>query len=202
LIRLYERDLDQKPLAFQMACRAFAENPLCEDLRSRVIVLAEQTGSHGELAGLYQEILDQLSDDELRSELAQDLARIYEQKLDQPARAAALWRDLLANDPESTTALAALERIYRLQEDFVSLAWVLKQRIKRARDSEQKKDLLYDLAFLQEEHLGEIEGAMQAYVDILAEDPLDVSAMKLLNRLCMTSGNFTYLLNRNRDNMQ
>ena len=59
LMRIYEEELSQKPLAFMVACRACRENINDDGVRQDLERLAQDTGSFEELAGVYEEVLSQ-----------------------------------------------------------------------------------------------------------------------------------------------
>ncbi len=203
LINIYEQDLEQKPQAFATACRAFEENIGDEQIMTALERLARETGSLEDLAAVYQEAL-QASDDRQQPDLdlLRNLARLYDNDLQQPEQASKLWNRLLYCQPQDPEALMAMERLYRQGGNFTELVAVMRRMVKGEQNPERKKDLNYELATVLEEQLGLFKEAIEAYLDILADDPEDLTAAKLLNRLCNSSGNYDALLQRGSQSLQ
>jgi tetratricopeptide (TPR) repeat protein len=183
LMKIYEVDLTQKPLAFMVACRAFRENVEDDGIRLELERLATDSGSYEELAGVYQEVLPLAEGTASHPVIGRRLAQIKEAYLEEKDEAVSHWHQVLASDPDDAEALRALERLYRERGAYPELVGVLRHMASIEGDRDRRKDLLHDVATLMEERLGRNDGAIDAYREILAEDPNDLAVLKLLDRL-------------------
>jgi tetratricopeptide (TPR) repeat protein len=183
LMEIYEEQLTQKPQAFIVACRAFRENWEDESLRKDLERLAEQTGSFEELAGIYEEVVSETADTESGAEIERRLAQLNESFLEDKDEAASHWRRVLASNPNDLEALKSLERLYRERGAYSELVGVLRHMAQLEIDSGRKKDIYHEVATIMEERLGRNDGAIDAYREILIEDPKDIAVLKLLDRL-------------------
>ena len=190
LARIYEEELVQKPFAFMVTCRAFREHPTDEGIRQELERLAEQTGSFEELADVYEEALPKTEGTEAQGHIGRRLAQLKEAYLEDKDEAVSHWRQVLANDPDDAEALKSLERLYRERGAYSELVGVLRHMAALEQDVDRKKDLLHEVATLMEERLGHNDGAIEAYREILLEDPSDLAVLKLLDRLLEKTGHW------------
>src|SRR5262249_9844297 len=110
LAKTREQKLGQKDAAFLAICRALQLNPAADDLRQEVERLADATGSHEELAAVYEQVADDLPHSPLAERIYMALARMQDEKLDDPAAAEASLRKILDFDPTNALALDALAK--------------------------------------------------------------------------------------------
>ncbi|MBW1808340.1 MAG: tetratricopeptide repeat protein, partial [Deltaproteobacteria bacterium] len=183
LMQIYEEELTQKPLAFMVACRAFRENFTDEGIRTDIERLAEQTGSYEELAGVFEEAVEKAKGSEVGPVLERRLAQLKESYLEDKDEAVSHWRAVLSSDPDDIEALKALERLYRERGAYSELVGILRHMAGLEENVDKKKDLYHEVATFMEERLGRNDGAIEAYHEILADDPQDLTVLKLLDRL-------------------
>jgi tetratricopeptide (TPR) repeat protein len=193
LMRIYEAELSQKPLAFMVACRAFREHVQDEGIRLDLERLAQETGAFEELAGVLEEVLPSAAGHPVQAVLERRLAQLKEAYLQDKDEAVSHWRQVLASDPDDAEALKALERLYRERGAYQELVGVLRHMAALASTQERKKDLYHEVATLMEERLGRNDGAIDAYREILLEDPRDLAVLKLLDRLLEREGRWEEL---------
>ncbi|HSA22367.1 MAG TPA: hypothetical protein P5076_13015 [Myxococcota bacterium] len=193
LMRIYETELSQKPLSFMVACRAFRENCQDEGIRLDLERLAQETGAFEELAGVLEEVLPAAAGSPVHSVLERRLAQLKEAYLQDKDEAVSHWRQVLASDPDDPEALKALERLYRERGAYQELVGILRHLAVVAPTLERKKDLYHEVATLMEERLGRNDGAIEAYREILAEDPKDLAVLKLVDRLLEREGRWEEL---------
>ena len=194
LMRLYEEELGQKPLAFTVACRAFRQYYADSGIRADLERLAEQTGSQEELAAVYEEMVEQARDSEAGPEIERRLAQLKEAYLEDKDEAVSHWRHVLASNPDDPEALRALERLYRERGLHGELVGILRHMATLESDNDRKKDLFHEVASLMEERLGRDDGAIDAYREILAIDAGDLAVLKLLDRLLQRQGRWEELV--------
>jgi hypothetical protein len=89
-------------------------------------------------------------------------------------------------EPVDEAELPILEHLYRKHQNYSDLLDVLRLRARKEPDPVRRKRLYYEVAELAAEKLGRPEDAVQAYLDLLAGDMSNLSAVKRLNRLYLT----------------
>ncbi|RME22440.1 MAG: hypothetical protein D6806_12980 [Deltaproteobacteria bacterium] len=188
LMKIYEEQIGQKPLAFTVACRAFREFPSDSGIRADLERLAEQTGSMEELAAVYEEVVEKVRDTDAGPDIERRLAQLKEAYLEDKDEALAHWRHVLASDPDDPEALKALERLYRERGMYAELVGILRHLATMEADRGRKKDVLHEIAAIMEERLGRDDGAIEAYKEILELDPNDLAVLRLVDRLMHRQG--------------
>ena len=193
LAEVREKRLGNAELAFLALCRAFREDPADPALREELERLADATGHHEELAGLYEDELEHLGAG--AAPVVLKLASLHEEKLNGPERAAELYERARRLDPAATpVALAALDRLYRGLERWPQLAEVLSAQAGRETRPAERVALLFRLGQLCEERLAAPEKAVAAYEAILAADPRHLPALRGLERIHESGGRADALL--------
>ncbi|MEM9488756.1 MAG: tetratricopeptide repeat protein, partial [Myxococcota bacterium] len=107
-----ERRRDRPEAARDALQNALREDPADEALAEGLEQLAEELGQWSVLAAFYDELLTGDMPDETRADLGARLGRIYRYALDQPDRAVAVYRDVLALPSGAARAAEALEELY------------------------------------------------------------------------------------------
>jgi len=169
LAKVREHKLGQKDVAFLAVCRALQLNPAVDELRDEVERLADATGSHEELAAVYEQVAGELPHSALAERIYLALARLQDEKLDDPAGAEASLRQILEFDPTSALALESLSQLFARRGRDQDYAVALEQRVEATADLEQRKQLLWECARVYEERLGdpgEAAGALLRALDL------------------------------------
>jgi tetratricopeptide (TPR) repeat protein len=151
-------------------------------LRADVERLAAAANTYSELAGTYEAALTRGLEPAGRREVLRQLAGLYADRLDRPQEAARALEALTAEAPDPE-ALAALARLYRGLGAPRELCGVLQRLAGVASSPVAKKELLLEVATVMEEQLSDRDGAIDTYRQILAVDPEDPNALRLLARL-------------------
>ncbi len=115
-------------------------------------------------------------------ELRRRLATICGERLGALDRAVAWWDEVAAADP-GPEPLSALVRLRRRQGAKRELVATLVRLAEATPGLDARKDLLFEVAKIMDEQLADREGAIEAYRKILAIDPEDPGALRLLGRL-------------------
>ncbi len=136
-----------------------------------------------ELIGVFRRRIDLSDTDEETTRLYAQLAGIYEEKLGRPEDAILAYREVLALDPTSDTALSALDGLYSRGQLWRELAENLETRLQLADTEEKQRTLMLRLADLFEKRLGQVERAIDTYRDVLERDAYDQNALTALERL-------------------
>jgi len=169
---IYAHRLMEPALAFGAVARAVKEKPEEEGLRRQLEQMAAQQDMFEEAMGVYLDVADDLDG----TELAAGLRR----------RADWIRKKHLTGHVEEIAALASLADLYRDRGEYADLVEILRRQAKLERSPERKIDIYYEVAQIAEERLNRRQVAIEAYLEILAEDKQERAAAKLLNRLYMT----------------
>lgn len=163
--------------AFTLALEAGRDDP---QARAELERLAGEAGAWAELVGLYQAALARLPQAAL--ELKRRLAGLCADRLGDLPQAATLWEEVAGATP-GPEPLAALVRVRRRQGARRELAAALDRLADATAAPGARKDLLFEVAKIMDEQLADREGAIAAFRKILAIDPEDPDALRLLGRL-------------------
>jgi tetratricopeptide (TPR) repeat protein len=107
---LYEGPLGSPDEAVSHHLRALAAHPSHAPSFHALARLYRQRGQHRELLELHRRLLDEAEDDARRATLLLAIGAIHEDLLGEPERAVEAYEQVLALDPKSRIALAALMR--------------------------------------------------------------------------------------------
>jgi tetratricopeptide (TPR) repeat protein/tRNA A-37 threonylcarbamoyl transferase component Bud32 len=122
-----------------------------------------------------------------------EAAEIYEQKLNDQARAKELYAQVLSEDPGHVRAADGLGRIAERTGDYKSLVGILERRAD-ARRGREKADALLKIGEVYEDHLNDLAEAARRYEAVLAIDEGDLQALKGLDRIYNRGSKYRELL--------
>jgi tetratricopeptide (TPR) repeat protein len=145
-----------------------------------------QTASHGKLLDLYTQQAELAEGDERRVALLHERAKLLRDVLERPNEAIATYRDILAIEPAHAPAIAGLEQLLTLAEDWPALADHVRAQIDLSPGQAAEIVLKLRLAELLETKLSDVEGAIDVYEDLARLDTKDTKeqrAMWALERL-------------------
>jgi tetratricopeptide (TPR) repeat protein len=179
-------DLPRAAAAFREARTADPEDPaLFEALEAIYTELGEWTA----LRDLLHTRLER-SQGAGKLEVIRPLADLYLEQFQRTDDAIALFRDYLAEEPESQPALIALSRLHEragqweaLAQVYEKLEAVLAKVPEAERDAGTQVSLFESLARLQLEHLGDKRAASETFQRLLAVDPTHRAALDTLSQL-------------------
>ena len=196
--------------AFDAFARAFREDPARPEVRvelERIAPLMEGNDPDGprasvdfgwrKLVELYEGALQRGAGDSiapvtggldvgLLHELSLKVAAAYDERLDDTAKAIDHYRKALALEPEDKTALEALDRLFSREEKWADLLEIYRRKVDLSADPDERLNLLYRIASLWEEMLQSPEEAITTYKEILGHDPVNLRALKALDRLYLS----------------
>jgi len=113
-----------------------------------------------------------------------DAARALATSSTKKPQAFAKYKEVLEADPAHPEALSWVEEYLRAKRDYRALRDVLVAAARVAdRSSESSKELLREIAGLCDSNLRDVDGAIQAYRQLLAMDRSDEAARQALTRL-------------------
>ncbi len=145
--------------------------------------LYRKTEGWNELLEVYAKQLELAYEPEDRKRTLFGIASLQEKQLANPASAIETYGSVLAEDPADMGALEALDRLYRQTEAWESYADVLRRRIELDNTEQTLIDLKFRLAQVQLSELGEAEGALENFREILFLDTNHDGARLALEKL-------------------
>ncbi|HEX4352324.1 MAG TPA: hypothetical protein VHZ95_05405, partial [Polyangiales bacterium] len=165
--------------------------------RARLLELARKVGAYEEAVRVLAQAAEAATPT-ARAEILGDLARVYEQSLNDPKRAEEVYRQLIALDPEDAgvvlPAARALARILSAAGRNSELAQMLQLQTKLETDAMVRRDLLAQLGELTDKTLDDPKAAIDAWKARAEEDPDDEAALAALDRLYERTGDFKALV--------
>ncbi len=185
-VPVFEQKLNNAAMAFTVVAKALDLAPTEEELRLELERLADLAGEHAALIDLYRSIIGRVAaDDSEEATLPFRLAagRIQEEKLNRPEMAEVFFDQALAIDGENTLALAALERIYTVTEDWSALSGILTRKVEVSYDPAAQGELLRRVGSIAEEKLRDLDAAAKAFQQALDVQDRDAVAYDALERI-------------------
>ncbi len=176
---------DKKPLdeeAFDLASAELLESPGDEEKAIALERIVEPAQAWDKAA----EVLSMAAEDaeaDAKKALLFRIARIREQDLADAAGAEDAYRQILEIDGEDDIARAALEELKRSTGDAEGLVELLLEKVEGEESSEERAAILREIAETYESKLKDRENAFVAWVQALAEEPKDETAIDAVERL-------------------
>lgn len=201
LARVQEERLGQKDVAFLAVCRALQIDASDDTLREEVERLADETGSHEELAAVFEEVADALPRGPLAERMYATLARVHDTRLDDAQSAEAAFRKILEFDPTNATALDGLSAMFQRRGNHREYIVALEQKLEAAGSIEARKGILKEISRVYDEQLGDLDEAAGALQRALEMEP-DLETLGVLTALHRRRKAFTdvaFTLLRARD---
>jgi tetratricopeptide (TPR) repeat protein len=159
---LWERrgeDLDRARRGLAVAFELDPEDP---DVRQDYERLVEATQAWDELCGVYQERL-KVEDLGNRHELLATLARVHDEKRNDPRRALAAYERLVEEDTTNLEALEKLEQLATMLSDWDVLVRGLRIKAELVDDSEERASLWRQIGETRRDMLDQPDLAIEAY---------------------------------------
>jgi tetratricopeptide (TPR) repeat protein len=182
--RICETKLNSKSLAFQWCARAYELSPTDPAVFSDLERLAEEADEWEAVAGQFHRRLqaEPAPEAEERLGLLRRSMRIAVSRLNKPADARRFAEELLQLKPEDDEAETALQQIFTRTESWPELVILLLRRQGRAMDSAARVDMLFRIARIQEEKVGDRTAAAKTYAEVVELDPRNLRALRALGR--------------------
>ena len=173
-------DLDGAIATYAAALDA---NPSSMDAILALERLYERKTKWSDLVDIRRQHLELLTEVASRKEIAASMASLYEVKLDDIFEAISCWRLVLEDNPEDLDAILALDRLFTKEKNFDELLENLRRQKELAVDQAAWVDLTLRIGDLQREELEDLEGAIESYRDVLAQQPTHKGALDRLEEL-------------------
>jgi tetratricopeptide (TPR) repeat protein len=180
---LTEESLRDYDRAFELYGRAVGFDTQNEESLAAFERLGMALGRWPDVAALYSRHLDSLTDPDERVQLGMRVAQIFEVQLEDVESAVSRYRQVLSVEPANGAALNALDRLFSQAERWSELADVLQQQAEIADSPEEILDFKFRLGQLRQGQLGDVDGAIAAFGEVLAAAPEHAEAREALEAL-------------------
>jgi tetratricopeptide (TPR) repeat protein len=184
---LRDERLSDDPGALEAYAKLLPLSPGDSDARARFLEIGRRLSAHERVAEVLSRCAEAADAPQPRAEILRDLAKVYEDDLEDAARAERVHRQILELDPEDPSlalpAARSLARIYAASGKDNDLSQILKAQVKLEDDAQVRRDLLGKLGELSEKKLDDPRGAIAAWKQRLDDDPGDEAALEALDRL-------------------
>lgn len=155
--------------------------------RERFVEIGRRLADHERVATVLTAAAEACPTEVTRGEILMDVARIYEDLLDDEARAEGVYKKVAAIDPNDAAlvipAAQALGRIYASRGQHDALAGALGMEVRLEHDVEKRRELFERMGGLYETVLEDADKAIEAWRSRLGDDPTDATALGALERL-------------------
>ncbi|TKC99382.1 tetratricopeptide repeat protein [Polyangium fumosum] len=168
--QLWETRGNDRSLAFRSMRAAFALDPEDGETRAELERLATMLGAWERLSESYEQGIEKTTDDVVKRELLLAVAKVYDEKVDDPRRALGAYRRLSELDPTERDPLEAIDMLSMLLSDWQTLIAVLEKKSELASDDENAA-IWRRIAETKLQMLDDEEGAIKAYERALELDP-------------------------------
>ena len=142
------------------------------------------------LSDLLTELADSMPQSPARRELWTELAKLSAERLDMGARAVALYKQILAEEPTSAATLDALEKQAERDKDFATVADVLERRASIANVDATRLAVLQKLGSVYSDRLRDPTKAMSVWRRVLAIQPGHAKALRVLRDSYLAVGDY------------
>jgi len=168
--QLWETRGNDQGLAFRSMRAAFALDPEDGETRAELERLATILGAWERLSESYEQGIEKTTDDLTKRELLLAVAKVYDDKVDDPRRALGAYLRLSELDPTEREPLEAIDVLSLLLADWTTLIQVLEKKSELVSDDENAA-IWRRIAETKFQMLDDEEGAIQAYERALELDP-------------------------------
>ncbi len=154
--------------------------------------LYRRTESWRELTGVLRRQAERAEDPRNRRDLLYETAAVLEERLSDREGAMEAYRQILAVDPEDSTALHRLGRLLGVAERWDEVVDVLvreAEAVERRPDmAAEAAELRYRIGRVRQQRLGDAAGALEAYRAVLERVPRHPATLAALEELARGSG--------------
>ncbi len=169
--------------SFHSYARAFEVEPGNALTLEKLHALAEALGLWAELVQVYEQIVDDISDATVATDVHKRTARIQREQLGDVNGAAEHFEAAYRNDDTDLEVVTALDEIYYQTGRWHDLVAVLLRRAELTEGFDAKKDLLFRVCAIYEEMLEDQERAVDIFQMVLEVDDADPRALDSLERI-------------------
>ncbi len=198
IAQLRDERLKDDAGAFGTYARLIPLDPDDVHARERALEIARRTNAHERIASVLVEAAAKARVPEPKAEILSQVAHIYEDFLGDPARAEAVYREVLEIDSTGASialpAARSLERLYAAGGKSAELAAILETQVRLEENVEARRELYGRLGELYGTVLDDPKAAIVAWRARVQDDPNDETALAALDRLYERTGAYRELV--------
>lgn len=191
---ILERRLGNVDQAMEQHARALALVPGYAASFKALARLYSQTARNRELAELYERAVDEADDDETKITYLFKIGRLHEDALGAPQAAVQSYRRILQIQPMHLGAVHAWQRAAERAERWDDLIAALEYEAQKTTKRSDKVALLHRAGEIAEDIIGDQDGALSRYRQVIEADSSYVPALSSLGRLYYRAGRWDDLL--------
>ncbi len=189
-----EQKFSDQDAAFAALQQAFLEDVADAELLDEFIQAAARLDRQEDAASALRKVLKSGKlDRNLELGLALRLAQLYDEELGDMDQAHRLYARALELDPLNGPAFEALKRHYTQTESWAKIDALYSERIEHTASQSDRKELLLQHAFLQEDLTGDLKAAAKTYQTIVDLEPGQPQASRALRALYRKLGDWSGL---------
>jgi golgin subfamily B member 1 len=179
--KLCEEKIGSKMMAFQWCARAYELSPDDPALLRDLERLGAEADAWEQVADILSRrvALETVSNEE-RLRLLRELGRIKNVRLHKIDDSRAAWEQVLRLAPDDAEAMTALEELAAQQARWPDLLVIYRRRAELEKDADKRLEMLFKIAFIEEERVGNLDGAAETYERILQQEPKSQRAIRAL----------------------
>jgi golgin subfamily B member 1 len=144
--------------------------------------LYAQTEQWKDLREVLEAQYDVVASDRERIQILMRVAAMWEEEFLKPDKAAERLEQVVDLDPDHEAALNALERLYRDVQDWEKLLHTYERHVSATPDRSEKIRIYKATGEVQAAQAGNLDQAIDAYLNVLSIDEDDVEALDALTR--------------------
>jgi tetratricopeptide (TPR) repeat protein len=183
IAELQEIGGDNADSAFATYAAALRDDPRNESTHGQLDRLARGLDKWPDMASLYDQVANETQEEDLKVALLFRRAQIQEHELREDASAVATYERILQASPQTVEAINAIQTIHERTGDWQKLVEAMKRKAEILPNVDERKQLLYRTAQIEEEVLSNADAAIDSFKQVLAIDDVDMIAMDALERL-------------------
>ncbi len=183
MAKTFEEKLNSVESAFVVLGQAFELSREDERFGDELERLAEISDKWAEMVTLYEGVIQELADLPDSVPLHLRVARLYDEKLDQPQHAGTHYQHVLSIEFDNIQALTALELLLERFSNWPKVVDVLRQKVELLVDPDARRESFVKLAQILERQIDKPDEAIDAYRQVLLSNPEDLEVLESLERL-------------------
>lgn len=147
------------------------------------------------LARLYRQKLA-LANDDTQGKLAiwRELAKLYEEHLDDPWELKNVYKQILATSPDDTAVLTALQKLCHKLQDWQGVIDAYQQEVQVCKNDARLLELFQEMGKIYQSYLPNIEQAIHCFHKALEYDPENYEIWKNLHYLYLLKHDYQHAI--------
>ncbi len=181
---LLEQNLDEKDEALRVYADLLGQSPEDEMTLEALGRFANDERMAARVAAVVARVADESdAPDAVKAQLATVAAGIYERKLKEPAKAAELFEKAWQWQPDLGAQRENRERSLKASGSYEALADFYRELLGRDIGDEDREDILRNLAEVLSSEMGDVDGALDAWSEVVSLRPEDEAAFSAVESI-------------------